>query len=77
MQTEAKQLGNLVIEKEKELDSIFKANNPDEMLVKVKIMEISDLMGKLRFVHLDSHIKQKEILTETQVSAYNRLRGYN
>jgi Spy/CpxP family protein refolding chaperone len=63
MQTEAKKLGELVIEKEKELDSIFKENNPDEILVQNKIMEISNLMGKLRFVHLDAHIKQKEILT--------------
>lgn len=77
MQTEAKKLGKLIIEKEKELDSIFKANTPDEYLIQNKIMEISQLMGQLRFVHLDAHVKQKEILTEDQVTAYNKLRGYN
>lgn len=77
MKIEAKQLGKLVIEKEKELDSIFKENNLDEVLVQNKIMEISNLMGKLRIVHLDAHIKQKEILTESQIMAYNKLRGYN
>ena len=77
MKTEAEQLGMVIIEKERELDSIFKANNPDEILVKKKIMEISDLMGKLRFVHLSAHIKQKALLTREQIDAYNKLRGYN
>ena len=77
MQTEAKKIGLLIIKEEKELDSIFKTNNADEKLIKSKITEIAKLKGKLRFVHLDAHLKQRNILTVEQVNSYNRLRGYN
>ena len=77
MQTKAKKIGLLIIKNEKELDSIFKTNNTNEKLIKNKINEIAQLNGKLRFVHLDAHLKQKKILTVEQVNSYNRLRGYN
>jgi len=77
MQTEARQIGKLIIKKEKELDSAFKTNTVEEKIIKEKVMEIAQLKGKLRFVHLDAHLKQKEILTNEQVTTYSKLRGYN
>jgi Spy/CpxP family protein refolding chaperone len=77
MQTAAKQIGSIIIAKEKELDSIFKTNNTDEKIIRDRITEIALLNGKLRFVHLNAHLKQKEILTDEQISTYNKLRGYN
>lgn len=77
MQTQAKKIGLLIIKKEKELDSVFKTNKAEEELIRNKITEIAQLNSKLRFVHLDAHLKQKEILTVEQVNSYNRLKGYN
>ena len=77
MQIEAKKIGLLIIKKEKELDSIFRTNNANKKLIKNKINEIAQLKGKLRFVHLDAHLKQKQILSDQQINSYNRLRGYN
>ena len=77
MKTEAKHLGNSIIKKEKELDLLFQSNSVDEKSIRDKVLEISQLKGKLRFVHLDAHLKQKEILTSDQVNSYNKLRGYN
>lgn len=77
MQTEAIQLGQLIIKIEKELNSAFKTNTADEKKIKEIVMEIARLKGKLRFVHLNAHLKQKDILSHEQVIAYNKLRGYN
>lgn len=75
--TEAKKLGELIVEKEKELDLLFKNNNADEKTIQDKVLAISELRGRLRLAHLNAHLKQKEILTKEQINAYNRLRGYN
>lgn len=77
MQTEAKQLGKSIIENEKELNLFFKTNSIDDKSILDKINEIAQLNGKLRFIHLAAHLKQKEILTSEQVNTYNKLRGYN
>lgn len=72
---EAIQLGNQIVEKEKELDILFKNGNPNESAQSL-ILEIAKLKGELRFVHINAHIKQKEILTSEQIKLYNKLRGY-
>jgi Spy/CpxP family protein refolding chaperone len=77
VKTEAKKIGHLVVQKEKELDSLFKENLIDEYLLQNKISEIAELKGKLRFTHLNTHLKQKEILTVEQVKKYNKVRGYS
>jgi hypothetical protein len=40
------------------------------------MMQIAHLQAELRAVHLDTHIRQRTILTQEQIAAYNRLRGY-
>jgi hypothetical protein len=39
-------------------------------------MNISEITGELRFVHLNAHLKTLKILTKAQVNLYNELRGY-
>jgi hypothetical protein len=76
MKKEAISLGNKIIEKEKELDSLFINNIADEKIVQSLILEISQLNGELRFVHIKAHIGQKEILSAEQINLYDKLRGY-
>jgi len=77
VKTEAKKLGRMIVEKEKELDTLFKENRISQTLLRNKINEISELNSMLRFAHLNAHLLQKEILTNEQIKTYNELRGYN
>lgn len=67
----------MIIEKEKELDTLFQENRISQTFLRNKINEISELNSMLRFAHLNAHLKQKEILTNEQIDTYNELRGYN
>jgi len=40
-------------------------------------IEIGELQGRLRAVHLNTHIEMKALLSAEQVAAYDRLRGYS
>lgn len=74
---EAVKLGKAVVEKERELEMMFEQVIVNEKTLLEKVLEIAKLKGELRFVHLNAHLKQKEILTEEQIASYNKLRGYS
>ena len=77
MKENAISLGNQIIEKEKELDSLFSKSIAEEKIVQSLLIAISKLNGELRFVHIKAHLKQKEILSNEQINLYDKLRGYN
>ncbi len=76
MQARAIELGQLLVEKEKGLDSVFagKTITPEEL--EVVLFEIADIRAKLRYTHLEAHLSQKKLLTSRQVHEYKRSRGY-
>jgi hypothetical protein len=76
MKTEAVRLGKSIIEKENELELMFRENEINERLLFDLAAEIGLLKGELRFVHLNAHIKEKNVLTMEQIELYNDLRGY-
>jgi len=76
MQAEAIAHGQQLIEQEKQLEERFKADIPDSTELKILLNEIGSTRSKLRFVHLDSHLKTPDILTAEQIKKYNDLRGY-
>ena len=41
------------------------------------VNEIEGVRAKLRIVHLSTHLKTPNILTERQIALYNELRGYS
>jgi Spy/CpxP family protein refolding chaperone len=73
---EAKKLGKLIVEKEKELDGLFSSGNIDEVGLRTLVGEIARLQGELRIAHLRRHLEMKRILTPEQVKRYDELRGY-
>ena len=76
MLLEAKRLGPLIVENERELDALFASGKITEVKLRTLIEEISRLQGELRTAHLQAHLDLKSILSEEQVKRYNQLRGY-
>ncbi|RMG22137.1 MAG: periplasmic heavy metal sensor [Methanobacteriota archaeon] len=76
MKTQAIQLGQSLVEKEKELDRLFATGEINSEQLDHILMEIGKLQAKLRYVHMKAHLDQKQILTPHQVALYDKLRGY-
>jgi len=76
MKEKAVYLGNIIIEKERQLDQLFSSGKADLESVRNLVTEIAEYQGELRFTHLQAHIQQKDILTSEQILIYDSLRGY-
>lgn len=73
---EAKRLGRLIVEKEKELDGLFAGGKLDDGGLRAVVAEIARLQGELRVAHLRRHLEMKRILTPQQIKRYDELRGH-
>jgi hypothetical protein len=69
-------LGEKIIEAERTLGRRFEHGHIDAEALAEMTGEIAVLYGKLRYAHLAAHLATKELLTEDQIAAYDRLRGY-
>jgi hypothetical protein len=76
MKEKAVELGKQIVERERELDALFRQNKIDQSVLQEKTQGIARLQGDLRAVHLAAHLEMKKLLTPQQVEKYNRLRGY-
>lgn len=76
MKAEAITFGNELVSAEKKLNIFFAEQKNDQDELKEMLMNISEITGELRFVHLNAHLKTLKILTKAQVNLYNELRGY-
>jgi Spy/CpxP family protein refolding chaperone len=76
MQTEAVRLGTQLIEKERQLDTLFATGTITEAQVEQLVTEIGTMHGQLRAVHLRAHLAQRAVLTPEQLHRYDTLRGY-
>ena len=76
MEIQAKSLGKKFIAMEEKLDKKFSEGRINEKSLKAIVSNIGSLKAEIRYVHLNAHLKQKEVLTQKQIAAYHRLRGY-
>ncbi|MGD8278953.1 MAG: Spy/CpxP family protein refolding chaperone [Gemmatimonadota bacterium] len=76
MSEEAIQLGEQVIEAERQLDQRFAHAHIDSATLAELTARIADLYGRLRYTHLAAHIETRALLTPAQIEAYDRVRGY-
>ena len=76
MLLEAKRLGPLIVENERQLDALFASGTIDETKVGVLVADIARLQGELRTAHLQAHLELRQILTPEQIKKYAELRGY-
>lgn len=77
MQTSAIKLGKQLIQQEKELDQLFASSKITQESLDNLLQKIGSTQARLRYVHLSTHLEQKNILNNHQVMMYDQLRGYN
>ena len=76
MEEQAIPLGKKIVAQEKQLDQLFASKTVSQDNLKQTLRELGSLRAELRFVHLNAHILQKEIMSDKQVMQYKHLRGY-
>jgi len=76
MHNSAVTLGKRIVEKEKQLDSLYATQKISEAQLRAVVGEIAGLQGELRIVHLNAHLEMKKVLTPAQTAKYDELRGY-
>ena len=76
MKAAAIPLGEKIIAREIALDELFTGKHATAENVRALTVEIGQLQGELRAVHLNAHVATDAILTPAQVAKYNELRGY-
>jgi Spy/CpxP family protein refolding chaperone len=76
METDARDLGRALVERETSLDRLFASRRITRQQLAAALEGIGRLQAQLRKVHLEAHLAQTEILTPEQVKRYDELRGY-
>lgn len=76
MSKEAAVLGSRILEREEALDRMFAQGRAYKESVEPISLEIGELQGRLRAVHLFAHVETRALLTGVQVRRYDALRGY-
>ena len=69
-------LGRQIIAAERDLDGLFAERRIDAATLQAKAEEIGRMQGRLRAVHLATHLETRSTLTDAQVRRYDALRGY-
>jgi hypothetical protein len=77
MNERARELGNRLVEAERDLDLLFRDRSATEQGVKVLVSKIGELGAELRYVHLEAHLRTTELLTHDQIRDYDEARGYS
>jgi Spy/CpxP family protein refolding chaperone len=67
--------GEEIVTAEEELTKLFEAGTISEKALRVKLEEIGKFRADLRFIHLQAHLRMKQILTPDQIKRYSELRG--
>jgi len=68
--------GEEIVQAEEELYKLFAAGTVSEKMLRVKLEEVGKLRADLRFIHLQAHLRMKQILTAEQTKRYSELRGH-
>ncbi|MFQ5570491.1 MAG: Spy/CpxP family protein refolding chaperone [Rhodothermales bacterium] len=76
MQAEAVEVGRQIVAGEGDLDALFAGQEADPQRMRALLDELGVLQARLRFIHLEAHLRMKRLLTEEQVRHYDQLRGY-
>ena len=76
MRSMAVVLGEDLIDAETALDGKFSQGAISANSLQSALLDIGRIRAQLRFVHLEAHLRQKQILTPEQVANYDETRGY-
>ena len=67
--------GEEIVQAEEELFKLFEAGTVSEKVLRSKLEQIGKLRSDLRFIHLQAHLRMKQILTPDQIKLYSEIRG--
>ena len=76
MRKQAIRQGLKLIALEMELESHFQNRTITDAILRSSLDAIATARKQLRYIHLATHLKTPEILSEDQIGKYNLLRGY-
>lgn len=76
MSAKARDLGGQIITLEQQLDAHFRDGSIDPEILTDLTLGIGRLRGQLRAVHLAAHLQVRSLLSDDQVAAYDKRRGY-
>jgi predicted ATPase len=77
MKAKAIQRGERLMALERELESHFRNGTITDAVLRSSLDAIAETRMELRYVHLATHLKTPEILSQDQIKKYNELRGYS
>lgn len=77
MKARAVTLGIELIRLERELEAHFRDRTITDTVLQSSLEAIAEVRKDLRYTHLSAHLKTPLILSETQITRYNALRGYS
>lgn len=67
--------GEEIVQAEEELAAMFQSGSANEKAVRLKVEEIGKARAELRFIHLQAHLRMKQILTPDQIKQYMELKA--
>ena len=70
-------LGEELLLAEAQLDRAFEENSISSESLESALLEIAKIRARLRYVHLEAHLRQKNLLRPEQIRRYDELRGYH
>ncbi len=68
--------GDEIVEAEEGLFGLFKSGKLNEKTLREKLEQIGKMRADLRYVHLQAHLRTRQILNAQQIDLYNKLRGH-
>jgi Spy/CpxP family protein refolding chaperone len=77
MQTDAKKVGQQIVNREKQLSVTFASGQINQTEMQKSVDELGKLYSQLRAIHLMAHLQIKPLLNPEQIDNYNQLRGYS
>jgi Spy/CpxP family protein refolding chaperone len=66
--------GGEIIQAEEELAAMFETGGVNEKALRSKLEQIGKARAELRFIHLQAHLRMKQVLTPDQVKQYIELK---
>jgi hypothetical protein len=69
-------IGRQLVEEERVLDRQFSSKSITPASLQSSLERIATLQAELRRTHLETHLEQTALLSDTQIAEYSKLRGY-
>jgi Spy/CpxP family protein refolding chaperone len=76
MKAEGRAIGARLVEAETHLEMMFRMRHIDGERLRAQTAAIGAIDADLRRAHLAAHLEMRALLSDDQVAAYDRLRGY-